>query len=87
MPGVQYLSTHSDRFTTEYVPLSNGAQIIYTSHDVNTIDAIHTWFDAQLMDHGADAQAEFSSEDDPCLDENIPEGHPSELWKMHHGCK
>lgn len=27
----------------------------------------------------------YTSDEDPC--ENIPEGHPEELWKMHHNCE
>lgn len=87
MAGVQYLESHPDLFSTEYVAQENGARIIYTSEDGNTIRALHDWFDTQLMDHGADAKAEFDPENDPCLDENTPEGHPPEMWRMHHGCE
>ncbi|MDP9225753.1 MAG: hypothetical protein M3P18_18320 [Actinomycetota bacterium] len=35
-----------------YADLSNGGSITYTSSDPVLVEAIHKWFDRQLLDHG-----------------------------------
>lgn len=55
MPGLAELSAASDRMRVAYVPLPNGARILYSASDPRLITAIHRWFGAQLSDHGPDA--------------------------------
>lgn len=55
MPGVKELSSNSSKIKIEYSTLPYGAQITYTSSEEEVINAIHAWFDAQLLDHGDDA--------------------------------
>ncbi len=55
MPGVQELSQGAKNIAISYVDLPNGGQITYNTNDTNLINSIHTWFDAQLSDHGSDA--------------------------------
>jgi hypothetical protein len=57
MPGVNELSAGAAQINVEYVPLPDGAQITFTSHDLHLITEIHRWFGAQLSDHGSDAIA------------------------------
>lgn len=55
MPGVQELSAAAAQVQIEYAALPDGAQITFTTEDLQLITAIHRWFGAQLSDHGADA--------------------------------
>lgn len=55
MPGLKELSRAGPAIRIRYSPLSTGAQITFTSHEVRYITAVHRWFGAQLSDHGADA--------------------------------
>jgi len=55
MPGVKELAAGTTQIKIEYAALSNGAQITFTTQDLNLITAIHRWFGAQLSDHGSDA--------------------------------
>lgn len=55
MPGVTDLSKRATDITFTYHALANGAEIVYSSKDPNAISAIHTWFGAQVKDHGQDA--------------------------------
>ena len=55
MPGLKEISVGSDKIKFTYSDLPNGAQIQYSTSESNLIKAIHTWFDAQLKDHGQDA--------------------------------
>jgi hypothetical protein len=57
MPGLHDLVMGHDRIVIEYSELPNGGQILYTSGDPELVGAIHQWFDAQVADHGAHAQA------------------------------
>ncbi|MCA9478048.1 MAG: aspartate carbamoyltransferase [Nanoarchaeota archaeon] len=82
MPGVSILEEKYEALSVSYTPLDNGAQILYSSSDPEVVQAIHDWFDAQLMDHGADATGEFNSS----VCDEVPEGHPADLWRLHHGC-
>ena len=56
MAGVHQLITGYQRLDLEYSDLENGAQILYTTTDAELVTALHTWFDAQVSDHGAHAQ-------------------------------
>jgi hypothetical protein len=55
MPGLDTLRAHASQINITYRPLAQGAQLRYTTTDQNTRNALHDWFDAQLMDHGSDA--------------------------------
>jgi hypothetical protein len=57
MPGLEDLQTGAaaGRVTITYAAIANGARLTYSTNDPDLIDALHTWFDAQLMDHGAHA--------------------------------
>ena len=54
MPGIDDLQqgARAGQLQVEYAALPDGARLSYTSTDAALITAIHTWFDAQLMDHG-----------------------------------
>ncbi|MBI5817177.1 MAG: hypothetical protein HZB09_02000 [Candidatus Yonathbacteria bacterium] len=55
MPGVNELRQNVTNIIFTYHPLPDGAEIIYSSKNSGAISAIHTWFDAQVQDHGKDA--------------------------------
>ena len=57
MPGIDDLkqgATQGD-LTVTYEMLPAGAQLTYTANTPQLLSALHTWFDAQLMDHGSHA--------------------------------
>jgi hypothetical protein len=41
--------------TVTYEALPAGAQLTHTAATPALVDTAHTWFDAQLMDHGSHA--------------------------------
>jgi len=57
MPGIHDLQkgAAAGRITITYAALPNGARLTYATTDPDLIDALHTWFEAQLMDHGSHA--------------------------------
>ncbi len=55
MPGVAALSAGAAHIHFNYSDASAGARITYTTPDPVLRQALHTWFAAQLHDHGADA--------------------------------
>lgn len=55
MPGLAELSDHAGRIEIRYSELPEGAQIEYITDNAELIEAIHHWFEAQLMDHGSHA--------------------------------
>lgn len=57
MPGVSALSAGYPRVTVTYAERPDGAQLSYTTTDPALIDAVHAWFDRQVMDHGSHAEA------------------------------
>jgi hypothetical protein len=57
MPGVDELRRNASRIRVAYTAVPRGARITYTTSDRAVVDALHDWFDAQLMDHGANAHA------------------------------
>jgi len=57
MPGVAELTAGYQRVSVGYSEVSAGAQLRYTTNDPELIDAVHAWFDRQVMDHGAHAEA------------------------------
>jgi hypothetical protein len=55
MPGLKELEVGYNQVQVLYADLSNGGSITYTSSDPVLVEAIHAWFDRQLLDHGAHA--------------------------------
>jgi hypothetical protein len=55
MPGIKELEAGASMIKITYSELPNGAQIAFTTQDIHLITAIHSWFGAQLSDHGVDA--------------------------------
>jgi hypothetical protein len=56
MPGLAELRTGATRIQVQYKDVSTGGgRITYTTADPSLVSALHEWFDAQLMDHGAHA--------------------------------
>jgi hypothetical protein len=57
MPGLKALNAGANRVKIDYNEVPAGAQITYTTSDRTLIAAIHTWFDAQVREHGHHAMA------------------------------
>jgi hypothetical protein len=57
MDGVAELRAGYTDIAVTYTDLLDGAQLSYTTENADLVQAIHAWFDRQLMDHGADARA------------------------------
>ncbi len=55
MAGLHALMMGADQIEITYSDLPDGAQILYTTTDADLVDAIHSWFDAQVADHGQHA--------------------------------
>ncbi|MDH2426025.1 hypothetical protein [Sphaerisporangium sp. TRM90804] len=56
MPGLRDLEHGHDRIAIRYAQLPSGAQITYTTADPLLVTALHSWFDAQVSDHGQHAE-------------------------------
>ncbi len=57
MPGLAELDAGAGRIGIVYADVSAGGQIRYRTDDPALVSALHAWFDAQVSDHGADAEA------------------------------
>lgn len=57
MPGVAELSEGYADITVTYEDEPAGARLTYMTTDPALVDAVHAWFDRQIMDHGTDAEA------------------------------
>jgi hypothetical protein len=55
MPGLDALRRGAARVQVSYRAIPRGAEISYTTAESGLVTALHDWFDAQLMDHGANA--------------------------------
>ncbi|MCQ9154151.1 hypothetical protein [Acidomonas methanolica] len=55
MPGLKTLAAGAARMRIRFQTLPEGGRIIYQSRDPSLIAAVHSWFRAQVHDHGADA--------------------------------
>ena len=55
MPGLQAMQAGAKRISVGFSNVPNGAAITYTSKEPALVSAIHTWFKAQVSDHGAHA--------------------------------
>jgi hypothetical protein len=56
MPGLRDLEQGHSRIGIRYTEVPAGAQITYTTADASMITALHSWFDAQVTDHGQHAE-------------------------------
>lgn len=56
MPGLHALVLGHERITVAYRDVELGGEIRYESSDEELVQALHTWFAAQLSDHGEHAQ-------------------------------
>jgi len=54
MPGLTELRDGAidGRITVTYSELEDGARLRYSATDPNLVDGIHSWFEAQQMEHG-----------------------------------
>lgn len=57
MPGLQELEAGADRLEIAYDDVPNGGRITYVARDEELVAALHTWFEAQVSDHGPHAEA------------------------------
>jgi hypothetical protein len=55
MPGLAVLVRSRGRIRVSYAELSNGAKIVFATHDARLVLALHRWFSAQVRDHGSHA--------------------------------
>lgn len=55
MPGVVALRAGADGMEIRYEDVPDGGRITYATRDPELVRALHAWFDAQLVDHGAHA--------------------------------
>ncbi|MDO9049452.1 MAG: aspartate carbamoyltransferase [Methylobacter sp.] len=61
MPGLTQLKmAKTDDIKFEYKTLPNGAQIHYSTEYPQFVQALHEWFDAQMIEHGNDKIPEHS---------------------------
>lgn len=57
MPGLQALGdAPAGSVGVSYRELSDGAELTFTTTQDELVSAVHDWFDAQLADHGDDAE-------------------------------
>ena len=59
MPGLAELRVGAEAGRVEigYTDVPTGGRLTYRADEGALVTALHAWFDAQLMDHGADAEA------------------------------
>ena len=58
MPGLADLQAATPgQIAIAYNDIKGGAQLTYSTSDAKLVAALHSWFDAQLSDHGKDAMA------------------------------
>lgn len=56
MPGLAELrEAKAGQISIDYQDIKGGGQLTYRTADASLVAALHTWFDAQLADHGKDA--------------------------------
>ena len=56
MPGLAQLrAAKPGQISITYKDIKGGGELTYRSDDPKLVSSLHTWFDAQLSDHGADA--------------------------------
>jgi len=57
MPGLAELKAGAGRIEIVYADVLAGGEILYRTDDPALVSALHAWFDAQVSDHGVDAEA------------------------------
>jgi hypothetical protein len=58
MPGLADLNAAKPgQISIDYKEVSGGAELTYRTADTQLATALHSWFDAQVSDHGPDAMA------------------------------
>ena len=58
MPGLTLLKgAKPGQVAIDYKDVDSGAELTYRTADAKLLSALHSWFDAQLSDHGADAMS------------------------------
>jgi hypothetical protein len=57
MPGLAELRAGFSRIRIRYEDVPAGGRIRYSTADPELAQALHRWFDAQLMDHGSHAHS------------------------------
>lgn len=55
MPGLHELRAGAKHISVRYADIPWGAKITYATADPTLVTALHTWFKAQVADHGAHA--------------------------------
>ena len=56
MPGLRELKeSEPGQIKITYADIASGAELSYQTSNTRLVTALHTWFDAQLSDHGEDA--------------------------------
>jgi hypothetical protein len=64
MPGLAELqAAKPGQMEITYRAVSAGAELTYTTANARLVAALHQWFDAQLADHGKDAEAGHAHHD------------------------
>ena len=61
MPGLEELEAGEEEIDIRYLDLPDGAKIEYRISEPALVTALHAWFDAQLSDHGGDAEERGAS--------------------------
>ncbi|MDZ4827949.1 MAG: aspartate carbamoyltransferase [Actinomycetota bacterium] len=61
MPGLARLRAGYAEIEVGYIEVALGARIVYTTDDADLVNALHDWFDAQVMDHGEHAESGHGS--------------------------
>lgn len=56
MPGLHALQRGYREIEVAYSPIDGGGRIRYRTRSRALVDALHEWFEAQLMDHGSHAE-------------------------------
>ena len=56
MPGLKQLEESYRNISVTFSETPDGATLRYRSGSSEAVDALHRWFEAQLMDHGEDAR-------------------------------
>ncbi|MFZ6005577.1 MAG: aspartate carbamoyltransferase [Actinomycetota bacterium] len=57
MDGVAKLRQEHADVTIDYLDRLDGAQLTYRTKQADLVEALHAWFDRQVMDHGSHAEA------------------------------
>ena len=56
MPGLAALRSGADRLEIRYSDVPTGGRVSYWTDEPELVAALHAWFDAQVVDHGAHAE-------------------------------